>query len=327
LTHIPPGPKHGGGSILWPLVVALIAGWAIYRLVRFVRKKQYFASEEFVAHKARIRAFVSEHNELKSYVHSIHENGTFQLGTSTTGNHAHLAKFENTSKHNYRRDRNEANYGATNIHNCSLQVARKAAADPLTYLMKYFGIKANQENLTVVEAFNESISRLENALENLQQREESIAAAINPPPFILKHYKSEFMEHVGVELSSIQVPYPVYLFEYVSAGGNSSQRTTIKLDGETTDELIEIMSQKIKFRKSVAGQRALMTSKLRTFIKERDKYTCQYCSISVTDEPHLLLEIDHKIPLSKGGMTAKDNLQTLCWKCNRSKSNKLPHEL
>lgn len=70
-----------------------------------------------------------------------------------------------------------------------------------------------------------------------------------------------------------------------------------------------------------------MTSKLRTFIKERDKYTCQYCSISVTDEPHLLLEIDHKTPLSKGGMTAKDNLQTLCWKCNRSKSNKLPHEL
>ena len=43
--------------------------------------------------------------------------------------------------------------------------------------------------------------------------------------------------------------------------------------------------------------------------------------------PNLLLEIDHKIPLAKGGMTTEDNLQTLCWKCNRSKGAKLEEEL
>nr|WP_245746437.1 HNH endonuclease [Nocardia altamirensis] len=26
---------------------------------------------------------------------------------------------------------------------------------------------------------------------------------------------------------------------------------------------------------------------------------------------------------SKGGFTAPDNLQTLCWRCNRTKSNKV----
>ena len=34
-------------------------------------------------------------------------------------------------------------------------------------------------------------------------------------------------------------------------------------------------------------------------------------------------EIDHIIPVSKGGLTTEDNLQTLCWRCNRSKGNKM----
>jgi 5-methylcytosine-specific restriction endonuclease McrA len=66
-----------------------------------------------------------------------------------------------------------------------------------------------------------------------------------------------------------------------------------------------------------------MTSQLRTMIKQRDNYTCRYCSISLAAEPHLLLEVDHIVPVSKGGLTASDNLQTLCWKCNRTKSNKI----
>jgi 5-methylcytosine-specific restriction endonuclease McrA len=71
------------------------------------------------------------------------------------------------------------------------------------------------------------------------------------------------------------------------------------------------------------GQRALVTSKLRNFIKSRDNDTCRSCSVSLAAEPHLLLEVDHVIPVSKGGMSTPENLQTLCWRCNRTKSNKL----
>jgi 5-methylcytosine-specific restriction endonuclease McrA len=133
------------------------------------------------------------------------------------------------------------------------------------------------------------------------------------------------MARVGVKVSPIVVPYPVYLFEYVSAGGNSSQRTSVKLDRQTLDALIETLGRKIRFKKTAAGQRALMTASLRSFIKERDNHTCQNtpCGISVAREPHLLLEVDHIIPVSKGGMSAPANLQTLCWRCNRTKSNKL----
>ena len=41
-------------------------------------------------------------------------------------------------------------------------------------------------------------------------------------------------------------------------------------------------------------------------------------------EPHLLPEVDQVVPVSKGGLTAEDNLQTPCWRGNRTKSNKLP---
>src|SRR5690606_719692 len=147
----------------------------------------------------------------------------------------HLAASRNTSRHNYKRDRNVANFAAPNVHNCSLQVVRNAAKDPLKYLMKYFGIKATEERLGEVEALGEDIAKLENAIENLKEREASIASSINPPPFILKYFKAEFMEQVGVHLSPVAVPYPIYSFEYVSAGGNSSQETTITLDTPTID--------------------------------------------------------------------------------------------
>ena len=70
-------------------------------------------------------------------------------------------------------------------------------------------------------------------------------------------------------------------------------------------------------------QRAFMTKKLRETIKARDNYTCCTCGNSTYVEPNLLLEIDHIIPIAKGGLTEESNLQTLCWKCNRSKSDKI----
>ena len=306
------------------ILVLVLLAYLTYRLVRFILKERYFASEAFLAHKAEIAAVVAEHNEITQYTSEIRDSGSFSLGASSSGAHAHLASSQNTSNWNYKRDRNVANYAAPNVHNCGLQVVRNASADPLKYLMKYFDIKATQDRLADVEKLGESIASLENAVANLHVREQSIANSINPPAFILKHYHDEFMSKVGVNLSPITVPYPVYVFEYVSAGGNSSQRTTVTLDTPVIDALVGTLAEKIRWRKSAAGQRALMTARLRESIKGRDNYTCRQCSISVHSEPHLLLEVDHITPVSKGGLSTEENLQTLCWRCNRTKSNKIP---
>lgn len=307
----------------WPVI--LVAGIAVgaFFLIRHVLMRRYFNSEDFLAKKAEIQSVVTEHNDVKEYVSEIRDSAKFELGTSSTGSQSHLAETTNTSRHNYKRDRHVADFSSSNVHNCSLQVVRNAKADPLKYLMKYFEIRPNENALADVEELGGSISRLEEAISNLQDREKGITESLNPPWFIRKWYNDEFMKQVGVELSPITVPYPKYVFEYVSAGGNSGQKTEIRLDTPTIDALISRLSDKIKFAKSAAGQRALMTAKLRNHIKERDDHTCQLCSVSLRDEEHLLLEVDHKIPVSKGGLSTEENLQTLCWRCNRSKSNKL----
>ena len=309
----------------WYVGVAVLAAYLLIRIVRHLRKERYFASEEFLAHRRVVEAVVSEHNEIGEYAMELRAGGRFQLGASSRGAQAHMASYENTSRYNYRRDRHQPSFSALNVHNCSLQVVRNASSDPIKYLIKYFDITPDDATLRQIEHYSDSIERLENALSNLHEREAAIATSINPPRFILKHYNDEFMRRTGVELLPITIDYPVYVFEYVSAGGNSSQRSSIKLDMQTTDALIEAVGARIRFSRSVAGQRALMTGKLRNFIKERDKHTCQIptCAVSVRQEPHLLLEVDHVLPVSKGGLSVPGNLQTLCWRCNRRKSNKV----
>jgi len=52
----------------------------------------------------------------------------------------------------------------------------------------------------------------------------------------------------------------------------------------------------------------------------RDNSMCQKCSKILLERD---IEIDHIIPLSKGGHTVESNLQVLCFDCNRAKGNNL----
>ena len=52
-------------------------------------------------------------------------------------------------------------------------------------------------------------------------------------------------------------------------------------------------------------------------VYRRDGGRCQECG--ATED----LQLDHIIPFSKGGATSVENLQLLCGKCNREKSNKI----
>ncbi|WP_372697095.1 HNH endonuclease [Arthrobacter sp. JSM 101049] len=314
----------GIASSGWVGFLAFVGLLVLNPFIWKIRRDAYFKSAEFQQLRSEVTGFVAEHNDVVNYVEEIREQGSFDLGTSSTGQYAHLATFENNSAWNNRRDRNVAEY-TPHVHNASLQVVRNASANPIKYLMKYFSIKADQETLADVQRVSEDISRLEQAVGNVKGREAAITAKIDPPAFILKRYAKEFWDQVGIHLSPITVPYPQYKFQYTSAGGNSGQSTGIRLDVPTLEALAKTLVQKIRWAKSAAGQRALMTARLRGEIKARDHHTCQNpaCGISVAAEPHLLLEVDHILPVSKGGLSTPDNLQTLCWRCNRTKGAKL----
>lgn len=119
----------------WLTVVAFVA---VLIANPIVRKNRYFASEQFQALKAEIASVVAEHNAVVNHVEEIRAHGSFQLASSSTGQHAHLASFDNTSTWKYRRDRNLAQY-TSHVHNASLQVVRNASADPLMICPAFLG--------------------------------------------------------------------------------------------------------------------------------------------------------------------------------------------
>ncbi len=68
-------------------------------------------------------------------------------------------------------------------------------------------------------------------------------------------------------------------------------------------------------------QRRVMTKALREEIAKRDNYTCRICGKYMPDG--VGLQIDHIMPVSKGGKSVPSNLQVLCSKCNGRKSGRL----
>jgi len=73
---------------------------------------------------------------------------------------------------------------------------------------------------------------------------------------------------------------------------------------------------------SSSRRRSGISQKLRFEIYSRDKFTCQYCG-RVAGKDGVVLEIDHKIPVSEGGTDDYNNLITSCKECNQGKSNKI----
>ena len=285
-----------------------------------ILKKWYFEGEEFKSHKEEVADLVNEYNELAEYIQDVSNSSEIEFLESSKN--SHLAKTINTSRHDYRRDRN-VDSNKINVRPSTLNIVRSSSREPIKYFEKYFILGDEEDNLVKLEEKLESLIRLERAIENLDIRKSRIENEFRAPIIIEKFMNNELMKQIGLDVPKIKIEHQEYIFEYVSAGGNSSQKTVITLNKEVLEETILYLSEKIDHKKSTSYQRSLMTPKLRQKIKERDNYTCQLCEVSVYDQDLLLLEIDHIIPLSKGGLSTEDNLQTLCWKCNRSKSDKI----
>lgn len=72
------------------------------------------------------------------------------------------------------------------------------------------------------------------------------------------------------------------------------------------------------------AKRKTIPQSIRFEVFKRDLFTCQYCGLKA---PDIILEIDHIIPVSKGGDNSIENLVTACRQCNGGKSNKKLSEL
>ena len=302
-------------AFLFILLIALII------LLFVIYSSIYFTSKRFMQIKNNVSQYIQDWNNLNAYIDGLKANqfGLNQLKHGT-------ASLEDNSKWKYSRKELESMQYAPNICYCSRAVCSSASKEPFKYVCKYFKIIPSADTLEKTEAMLNNFEAVNEGKQYLIDKKTSIYMSIEKDiPFLIRKFsKRKLNKKLGFERANFHdVYYPTYIFKYISSGGNASMQCKIVLDIVNLNEFVVYLSNIVKFKKSVAGQRALMTSKLRHYILERDNYTCKLCGNSTKFEPNLLLEIDHIIPISKGGMTELNNLQTLCWRCNRAKGAKV----
>lgn len=299
-----------------PFLLIAFLIWNVYEYF-------YYKSEKFKRIKKELSDYVKGCHELNEHIENLKES-YFNIKKSNYGR----AEIKDRSKYRYKSSK-QIYEKSKFIFECSAPVFRNAERQPFKYLCKYFNIELTEKSLEIFEDLLNKFSAAEDGkilLNNeLERIKESIKIRKDIPFLIRKFGMRKFAFKMGIiqKVDFSTLYFPVYTFKYVSPGGNKSMICDIKLDIDNLNDFVEYLSRVISFRKSAAGQRALMTSKLRELIKKRDNYTCKQCGLSTYDEPNLLLEIDHIVPISKGGLSVEENLQTLCWKCNRTKGDKL----
>ena len=208
----------------------------------------------------------------------------------------------------------------------SANVFGSAENNPLDYVVKHFYPNKDRypEQIQKLHLLIEELETLKDAKLIIENYKKDIQQYLTEvPSYVIEDDESGFYSRLGFATVDEKTLTVEYKFSYTSNGGKAQRSFTIPMTEETIVKLIELLESKLTMTAFSKEQRALMTSKLRQQIKERDNYTCQICGNSTHSEPNLLLEIDHILPVAKGGCTTESNLQTLCWKCNRHKSSKI----
>lgn len=280
---------------------------------------EYYESPGFLKIKETCEVLMSTQREFNEYitekVHSISQ----LFGTRVVRNET-----INNDEYNYIRPYKKTITPFT--AEVSATVFASAENNPLEYVVKNFypNKKLYPEQIQKLYRLVEELETLRDAkqiIENYKVEYQQYLGDV--PDFIMENDEAGFYSRLGFANVDESVLTVEYKFSYTSGGGMAQRSFTVPMTEETIVELIKVLESKLTASAFAKEQRNLMTKKLREFIKNRDNFTCCNCGNSTHIEPNLLLEIDHIIPVVKGGCTVEDNLQTLCWKCNRSKSDKI----
>ena len=279
----------------------------------------YYESEDFAKIKETVGSLMQSQKEFNEYIDKKAKSISTLFGTRVVRNETDV-----NDEYNYIRPYKKTITPFT--AEVSAQVFASAENNPIEYIVKNFYPNKDlyHEQIQKLQLLVEELETLREAkgiIENYKREYQRYIVGV--PSYVLDNDEDGFYSRLGFANISESVLTVEYKFSYTSGGGFAQRSFTVPMTEETIVELINILQGKLTMASFSKEQRALMTTKLRQQIKERDGYTCKLCGNSIYKEPNLLLEIDHIIPVAKGGCTVPENLQTLCWKCNRNKSDKL----
>lgn len=279
----------------------------------------YYKSPSFAKIKEACEALMSSQREFNEYINEKVQAVSHLFGTRVIRNET-----INDDEYNYIRPYKKTITPFT--AEVSAAVFASAENNPLGYVVKYFypDKRTYPEQIQKLYQLVEELETLRDAkqiIENYKVEYQQYLGDV--PAFIMGNDEAGFYSRLGFATIDESVLAVEYKFSYTSGGGMAQRSFSVPMTEDTIAELIKVLESKLTASAFAKEQRTLMTKKLREFIKTRDNFTCCSCGNSTNIEPNLLLEIDHIIPVAKGGRTVEDNLQTLCWKCNRAKSDKI----
>lgn len=280
---------------------------------------EYYVSDDFSKIKETCNSLNLSRKEFNEYIDEKAQSISKLFGTRVVRNET---KHEDT--YNYIRAYKKSITPFT--AEVSSNVFGSAENNPINYIIKYFYPNKSQykEQIQKLKILIEELETLKEAkviIDNYKKDYEQYIQ--NVPSYVLENDEDGFYSRLGLAIIDEAILNVEYKFTYTSDGGMAQRSFTVPMNEENIIELVNALESKLSVEALAKEQRAMMTSKLRMFIKERDKFTCCQCGNSTSVEPNLLLEVDHIIPIAKGGLTQEENLQTLCWKCNRSKGAKI----
>ena len=282
----------------------------------------YYESESFMKLKETCEVLMSTQREFNEYITEKVESVSKLFGTRIVRNET-----INDDEYQYIRPYKKTITPFT--AEVSSTVFASAENNPMEYIIKNFypNKKMYPEQIEKLHLLIEELETLKEAKGIIDIYKTEYQQYLGDVPiYVLENDEDGFYSRLGFANISENLLTVEYKFAYTSGGGMAKRTFTVPMTEETIVELIKTLESKLTISAFTKEQRALMTKKLRESIKTRDNFTCCTCGNSIHSEPNLLLEIDHIIPVSKGGYTVEDNLQTLCWKCNRAKSNKLVNQ-
>ena len=280
---------------------------------------EYYDSEEFAKIKETSSLITQSQREFNEYI-----NEKAQSITQLFGKRVVRDETQNNDVYNYIRPYKKSITPFT--AEVSAAVFGSAENDPIKYVVKYFYPNKSQyrQQIDRLRVLIEELETLKEAKQILDKYKEEYNQYVqNVPEYVLEADEDGFYSRLGLTVIDEAVLNFEYRFNYTSNGGLVQRSFPVAMSEENIIQLINLLESKLSSEAFAKEQRSLMTTKLRTYIKERDNYTCCDCGNSIYKEPNLLLEIDHIKPISMGGLTKEDNLQTLCWKCNRKKGSKV----
>lgn len=285
--------------------------------------KQYYESQDFYRIKELCNTMIQAKKEFNDYIEEKKNRINDLFGKRIT-----REETIHESSYNYLRPYKKIIDPF--VAEVSTQVFGSAENNPLEYVIKYF-----YPNEYQYDKYSKNLEELLNELESLRDakkiienyKQEYKQFILDVPYYVMANDEKGFYSRLGlitIDEDNINV---CYKFSCTTPGGRKQNTFSVVMNEDNIIELIKILDNKQSKNSFERKQRSMMTKKLRESIKARDHYTCCNCGNSIYNEPNLLLEVDHIIPISKGGCSQKDNLQTLCWKCNRNKGAKLLEEM